>query len=544
MRADIIKVYKDLHTWTGLIAGMALFIAFYAGSLTMFEQQLNQWATAPQNNHQQYQVNLDKLPELMQQTLAAHPSASKELTLYLKPKENAPASLSWKEEIEGVEPSHYFIRESYFWSGLDESGQLVSAPYRPSEMANLIDLLHQTAGIPGEDHHLFGVYVMGVISILYVLAIVSGLVIFLPVIAKDLFALRLGKNIKRFWQDAHNAVGFISIPFHLVIAFSVVVFAFHDFIYSGLDALVYPDKAQPEKVQETDFKPDFNQLAAPQLILDRLNQIDPDFVVQEMVYRNLEEENASIWIAGVSDGHIMRASARGIAFANPYSGEITDTTYMPGQNDSWANIVISFFALHFGNFGGDFVRWLYFFMGLAGAFLFYSGNLLWLEARRRRQRRGQLAVSQKRNTELMAALTVGVCWGSVAGVACAMLLGRWLGSSIDNLTPWYISCYYLVFFASVGWAFYAGAARALVHLLGFCALACLAISFTGVIAFFFPQSAPWIYLRAELLAIELGALITGLAFVYACVKSAKRVYQGAPDSVWAATPPSRFLPSF
>lgn len=32
MRSDVIRTYKTLHTWTGLIAGMMLFIGFYAGA--------------------------------------------------------------------------------------------------------------------------------------------------------------------------------------------------------------------------------------------------------------------------------------------------------------------------------------------------------------------------------------------------------------------------------------------------------------------------------------------------------------------------------
>ncbi|XQF94297.1 PepSY domain-containing protein (plasmid) [Pseudoalteromonas espejiana] len=42
------------------------------------------------------------------------------------------------------------------------------------------------------------------------------------------------KGPSRFWLDSHNLVGIASLPFHLIIAFTVVVFAFHDLIYDGL----------------------------------------------------------------------------------------------------------------------------------------------------------------------------------------------------------------------------------------------------------------------------------------------------------------------
>lgn len=47
MRADYIRIYKSVHTWTGIISGIALFIAFYAGALTVFKEPIRRWSTPP-----------------------------------------------------------------------------------------------------------------------------------------------------------------------------------------------------------------------------------------------------------------------------------------------------------------------------------------------------------------------------------------------------------------------------------------------------------------------------------------------------------------
>lgn len=540
MRADIVKVYKSLHTWTGLIAGMALFIAFYAGALTMFERPLDRWASPPQVEAQRYQVEAAQLPRLIELTLQQHPKAADAFTLHLDPLENAPASLTWKQSRhEGEQEFSHLSDDRHFWSGLDEQGNLVSGEYIPSQMAQLVDLLHQTAGIPGEDHHLWGVYVLGVISVLYALALVSGLIILLPTLAQDLLAMRRGKNLKRFWLDAHNVIGFTSLPFHLVIAFTVVVFAFHDFMYDGLQAVVYGDRPMFGRTVPTSVERDLTQLKSPQELLASMAVVDSQFKVEQMQFSDLTGPRAVVRVTGALDGEIMRAADYGLAELDPYSGAITDTTYMPGQNQGWAGVITSFFALHFGNFGGDFVRWLYFFMGLAGAFLFYSGNLLWIESRRRRQKRNPVAPEQRRSTQWMAAATVGVCWGSVAGVASAMVAGKWLSAAFGDLTGVYMATYYTVFLAAVAWAFYIGAARGLVHLLWLCAVTCLAIPATGVLALLLPDSALWLHLRAETLAVEGVALVTGLTFIYAARRTARRVYDGDADSVWHYPRPSR-----
>lgn len=47
MRTEIIRIYKTVHTWTGIVTGLALFIAFYAGAITMFKEPLAHWIAPP-----------------------------------------------------------------------------------------------------------------------------------------------------------------------------------------------------------------------------------------------------------------------------------------------------------------------------------------------------------------------------------------------------------------------------------------------------------------------------------------------------------------
>ncbi|MFT9061108.1 MAG: PepSY-associated TM helix domain-containing protein, partial [Acetobacter orientalis] len=47
LRADLVQMYRDVHSWVGIIAGLFLFVAFYAGAITMLEEPLQQWASRP-----------------------------------------------------------------------------------------------------------------------------------------------------------------------------------------------------------------------------------------------------------------------------------------------------------------------------------------------------------------------------------------------------------------------------------------------------------------------------------------------------------------
>src|SRR3546814_10645340 len=43
LRSATLRTFTAVHTWTGLVAGFALFVAFYAGAITVFHHDLPAW---------------------------------------------------------------------------------------------------------------------------------------------------------------------------------------------------------------------------------------------------------------------------------------------------------------------------------------------------------------------------------------------------------------------------------------------------------------------------------------------------------------------
>ncbi len=78
MRSEFIRIYKSVHTWTGIVAGMALFIAFYAGAITVFKEPLARWATPPSATYGRA-LSLDEVPALIERTLQQHPAAGRDI---------------------------------------------------------------------------------------------------------------------------------------------------------------------------------------------------------------------------------------------------------------------------------------------------------------------------------------------------------------------------------------------------------------------------------------------------------------------------------
>ncbi|WNO11465.1 PepSY-associated TM helix domain-containing protein [Teredinibacter sp. KSP-S5-2] len=445
MRIQHFKVYNQIHTWTGIIAGLFLFICFIGGALTMFKTPLNQWAL--QADASLAPIAEEKYDDLIQQVLQQHPEAAAEMTVYLPRAQPQHAPVSWVIE------NHETHATTIWHATLNDNNELVTAQASVSAVGDFIDDLHRTAGIPGGDgHDAVGTYVMGIVAGLYFLALVSGLIIFLPSWFKDLFSVRRGKNRKRFWVDFHNVLGISALPFHIVIALTTMVFAFHDLFYGSLQALVYKDtpmfNAPPAGTARQ-----ITELASINELTQSIQTLEPEFKPAVITFRGLNSPRASAIFGGEMEGHWIRGPDYAFVVSNPYTTQPGYTAMLPNQPGSMGKFVNGFFALHFGGFGGDTIRWVYFGLGVSGALLFLSGNILWIETRRRRQKQNEIPVEQKKSCVTMARLTVGVALGTLMGLALSLLIVKWLPHSQVDIAWWQNFAYYSGFLVCIGWAF-------------------------------------------------------------------------------------------
>jgi uncharacterized iron-regulated membrane protein len=508
MKAATLRRFLSLHTWVGLLAGMALFIAFYAGAITVFSHEIADWnrtgpaAVAPADPVARSQQLLDDL-------LKAHPQAAEGVYLVLPGEHGPQPSAYWFEASTGESRRFTFERRDTLKE--DAFGQ---------DFIEFIYDLHFTAGLPKP----FGTYLFGVVCLLYGLALVSGVVLYAPTLVKSLFALRTGRNVKRLWQDAHNAIGMLSLPFHVIFAWSGAVLALGLALLIPFQYLVYHGKLL--QLLERDFygapQVAATHVARPTLpvaeLLQRSHRVMPELAVEGVSLVNIGDANARATLYGVVEQR--RLNQLGSVTLDAATGAVVDQvaprTMTPGMV-----MLRGLQALHFGNFGHDAVKWLYFVLGLAGAFLFYSGNLLWIETRRKRRQS-----DQPRRTRVMASLTLGVCLGCIAGISAVFVAGA-LAPGLGR------PAYYTVFFACVLWACLRQPARAGHELLWLCALATAAIPLAG-----------WIGSGESLLAaarhghwhrffVDVVALLLAIAYGRMARATLRRGREGDPNSVWA-----------
>ena len=463
--SHLLKTHLPLHTWCGVVSALFLIVCFLAGALTLFLDDLNRWAAPPP-------PSVMPAPDARQQAqlldyMAAHPEITTTFTLHLRTTADAPAPLSWERDGE------------QFWATRDANGQWrrFSAPL--PALGEVLDDLHRTAGIPGA----VGGYTMGVVAVLYALALISGTVLLLPRFKRQLFALRPEGGRRRACLDLHNLLGLTALPFHLVIAITTAVFVFYAPLEQAMRAL---SPAADTDVAEAAGQ---GELLPPATLLARAQAFAPALQAERMVFDALDNraEALVVVLGGTATG-----GRRLYVALNPYGGALR---YRNSGGSFYHAASDAFAALHFGNYGGYPLRWLYFVLALAGAALFYTGNLLWL---------GKRARGERRDVRLLAALTVGTSCGTICGMATMLLTARFqplLPLAAETLAH---ASYYLPFLAANAYALRRGAGATGALLCISIMLLCAIPATTGLAAAGWLPFAPRLLLPVDATALLLA----------------------------------------
>ena len=461
----LLKTHLPLHTWCGVVSALFLIVCFLAGALTLFLDDLNRWAAPPP-------PSVMPAPDARQQAqlldyMAAHPEITTTFTLHLRTTADTPAPLSWERDGE------------QFWATRDANGQWrrFSAPL--PALGEVLDDLHRTAGIPGA----VGGYTMGVVAVLYALALISGTVLLLPRLKRQLFALRPEGGRRRVWLDLHNLLGLTALPFHLVIAITTAVFVFYAPLEQAMRAL---SPAADTGVAEAAGQ---GELLPPATLLARAQAFAPALQAERMVFDALDDRTEALVVVL---GETATGGRRLYVALNPYGGALR---YRNSGGSFYHAASDAFAALHFGNYGGYLLRWLYFVLALAGAVLFYTGNLLWL---------GKRARGERRDVQLLAALTVGTSCGAICGMATMLLTARFqplLPLTAETLAH---ASYYLPFLAANAYALRRGAGATAVLLCISIVLLCAIPATTGLAAAGWLPFAPRLLLPVDATALLLA----------------------------------------
>ncbi|MGR4869464.1 PepSY-associated TM helix domain-containing protein [Variovorax sp. LARHSF232] len=348
-----------IHSWAGIVTGLLMFVVCFSGAVVVFKNEIDLWANP---------------------SLAALPRAS------------APASLdaiarnvharypgARIETIllpDAVTPSHFvFVREQ---GGGGADGQRTKLAVR-SDTTEVVGPVDSQLGQFLRSLHVFLFFgprwIVGFLGVAMLVLIGTGFVIHRKIIA-ELFTQRWGRSFRLVMSDLHKAAGIWGLAFHLLIAFSGAWLGLAPVFERAFDYLVQPSApaTTPKRAP-----------AAAMVALDEARaaalRAVPGFEPRQITLRQWGRADAQVAFAGGLADHLASTVRVQVAGASGHVQSVLD----PRERGFWSQFNGLMEPLHFGDFGGLALKWLYFALGMTPAFLSLSGTLIWLDGRRQRR---------------------------------------------------------------------------------------------------------------------------------------------------------------
>lgn len=372
---DRVKRALSAHKVLGLSAASCLYWICLSGCIIVFAAQLARWEQP--DVAESLQVSPQKIENALH-AFIADKTALESLTIML-PTPDMPRTVLYHDDTGYV---------------LQQDGSLGAVVKH--EWLEFIEHLHTSLHLP----HELGTIVVGIFGVMLGALIITGLYAH-PRIFRDAFRLRLGGNRRLHLADLHNRLGVWGLPFHLMMAVTgalfgmisiLVIFAAPKYFDGDQNAIVDsvygPDPHIEAPVQ------DLQAVAA----LTNFSQIFPEASPIFLMAQNIDTPQQFIEIGATLPGRLIYAEMYRFNADGSFQG------YQQLSDGPWGRQVIySIYRLHFGQYGGLWLRFAYVVLGLALTILSASGVSIYLA-----RRGGENAAN---------ALWCAVVWGSPLAIA-------------------------------------------------------------------------------------------------------------------------------
>ncbi|NQX83016.1 MAG: PepSY domain-containing protein [Flavobacteriaceae bacterium] len=434
------NIYFHLHTVSGIVISVALYIIFLAGAFTLFYDSIDKWESQENNQHisseliKSGSLNLNKIIDITKGETGDLYSRNLRIVLPSEGENDIMVSVSRPKDSlvnKDLQKSHRFY--------INKNTSKIVPIKSQYNFADFIYRLHFFSQIPS-----IGIYIAGLVAFFFMLAIITGVLIHWKKIVSNFFTFRPKAKLKMLFADAHTALGVVGLPFQFAYAITSIYLALSTmalipaaYLYDGdttkLIGDLLPDRieyAMGDKIDETTIE------------FDKYIKTTKDkwegFKIDRIYLKNYSTDNAKIQIEGSVDNGLTSD-----AFVS-YDISTSNIDYSNDPyNYSYAErITKSIGIFHYAQYGGFLTKSIYFLLAIITCFVIISGVLIWMQARNKKN----IPIKQRIYNLNVSHIYLAICLSMYPIIAMSFNFSKLLPSSFNQSRKLYL---YLFFF--LGW---------------------------------------------------------------------------------------------
>lgn len=433
------RTFWAYHAWAGVAVGLVLHLMFAAGVVTLFLEPLKVWEEPLQ--HRPARATADSPQQLLDRGLAAIrdlPAPPRRLWLGL-PQGEA-----------GVARFQYTAPGVAGWRGGWLAAPDAPAAQRPG---GFVPDREQAATFLYHLHYLWHPalpqleYLAGLLALAFLLTVVTGVLIHLKDLVRQLATFRPRARLRVVWSDMHKVLGVIGLPFQILVSYTGALMALGPALITALSGPVFgPDPAVAARVA-------WNEPAAlvepggPAVgrslddVLAIARTALPGFRPISFALQGHGREHALVLAYGAIDGDGPLRT--GNVLVDQSTGAVLQvdaprTDLASHATRRWLS------SLHTVDYGGTGLRGILAVLGLAACATILTGNWIWLARRHARGAGGR--------PHLLARLTAGAGAGAFVAIGGLFVASRILPLDAAGRGPTEQLIFAAVLAVCVAWA--------------------------------------------------------------------------------------------
>lgn len=359
------KKLWHLHSWVGLICGLALVVIGTTGSILVFHQEISNAVYPEEPLNSNIAPGTQRMPIL-------------ELCETVKTKFPEFWIRGWLFNYDSPQRDKVYLMKH----GDDQWHILHVDPYTAQTSPTPIETDQTIYGWFVDLHYTFfadhiGMAIASIFALGFLFLSVSGIYLHKPFF-KALFRLRWKASSRIFFSDLHKTIGIASIPFNFILGFTGaywnITHVAHELIEHSGEEHDHPIEHEYPQYKE--------QLAALPSLAEKTI---PGYSLNYIFFPR--EEEPMYYLYGQHPGAGVFNSLYGShIWVTAESGEVTYSQDLR-EAGSWTQIVDVFEPLHFGGFGGLTTKILWCLAGFSPAALSITGTLMYLKRGRKKKKK-------------------------------------------------------------------------------------------------------------------------------------------------------------